>query len=180
MHKNQLDKYMERLQLGNEDAFDIIYEEMHKGVYVLILSVLKEKYSAEDITQNTFVKLRTNISQYKLGTNPVAWILTIAKSLAINEFNRKKRDIPTDFNSLEMQNTCGAYDIDFLLDRQILKTAMTKLTERERTVVLMHAVAGYKHREIAEILELTQSNTLWIYHNSLKKLKVALQEEDYE
>ncbi|MDD7458115.1 MAG: RNA polymerase sigma factor, partial [Clostridia bacterium] len=82
--KAVLNENLIELQQGDEHAFDRVYEMTSKSVYILCFSVLKDSYKAEDIMQNTFIKVRTNVSQYEPNTNPLAWILTIAKSLAIN------------------------------------------------------------------------------------------------
>ena len=165
------------LQQGNESAFDRVYEMTNKSVYILIYSILKDSYKAEDIMQDTYVKIRRNISQYQPNTNSLAWVLTIAKSLAINEYNRAKRDLPTDFSEPTMQKPFIDNNFDRIANRQILEEAFKVLSDRERGIVFFHAVKGVKHKDIAKVYDITLSNTLWIYHNSMKKLKKVLEGE---
>ena len=175
-----LNKNLIELKNGSEDAFDSIYEITNKSVYMLILSILKDKFKAEDIMQDTFMKVRTNIDQYKPNTNGLAWVLTIAKSLAINEYNRNKRDVPTDFSEPTMQKPYIDVNFDRIEYKQILEKAFEVLNERERGIVLLHAVKGIKHKDIAKIYDITLSNALFIYHNSLKKLQKVLEGERNE
>lgn len=175
--KAVLNENLIKLQQGDEHAFDRVYEMTSKSVYILCFSVLKDSYKAEDIMQNTFIKVRTNVSQYEPNTNPLAWILTIAKSLAINEYNRVKRDVPTDFSEPTMQKPYVDKNLEAVENQQILKKAFEVLNERERNIVLLHTMKGMKHNDIAKVYDLTLSNTLWIYHNSLKKLRKALEGE---
>ena len=64
-------------------------------------------------------------------------------------------------------------------DRSLLQSALGRLSDRERQAVLLHAVAGLKHRETAALLRLPLSTVLSLYHRALKKLKVQLEGEEH-
>lgn len=59
-------------------------------------------------------------------------------------------------------------------DRLILRTAMEALSDEERQIVALHALSGFRHREIAEVLELPLATVLSKYHRALKKLRSRL------
>ena len=63
-------------------------------------------------------------------------------------------------------------------DRQVLDAALTALADDERQIVLLHAVTGWKHREIAGLLELPLSTVLSKYRRALLKLKTKLEGGD--
>ena len=63
-------------------------------------------------------------------------------------------------------------------DREVLSAALGVLGEQERQIVLLHAVSGLKHREIAQLMELPLATVLSKYHRGLKKLKKKLEGED--
>ena len=63
-------------------------------------------------------------------------------------------------------------------ERELLQTALAALEEQERRIVVLHAVTGLKHREIAQLLELPLATVLSKYHRALKKLKVRLEGDD--
>ena len=61
-------------------------------------------------------------------------------------------------------------------DRLVLAALMNRLSDREREIVLLHAVSGLKHREIAKVLSLPLSTVLSKYSRAMKKLKTGLAE----
>ena len=64
-------------------------------------------------------------------------------------------------------------------NRIVLKECMQLLNDEERKIVVLHAVTGFKHREIAKLLELPLSTVLSKYNRAIKKLKTALTKGDY-
>ena len=68
-------------------------------------------------------------------------------------------------------------DISTQEARLVLAEYMKRLSDVERQIVVLHAVAGFKHREIAEMLELPLSNVLSKYNRALKKLKTQFGKE---
>lgn len=99
----------------------------------------------------------------------MAWILTIARNLSLmrlREINKSAEvcselaDETSDFSAISDSE-----------NRLILQTAFGILDNSERQIVLLHAVSGMKHREIAALLELPLSTVLSKYTRSLKKLK---------
>ena len=62
-------------------------------------------------------------------------------------------------------------------DRQVLQDALARLGAEERRIILLHAVAGLKHRETAQLLELPLSTVLSKYHRGLKKLRALMKGE---
>ena len=63
-------------------------------------------------------------------------------------------------------------------ERVLLQTALAALEDRERQVVLLHAVTGLKHREIAALLALPLATVLSKYHRALKKMRAYLEGDD--
>ena len=63
-------------------------------------------------------------------------------------------------------------------DRHLLQTALATLSDEERRVILLHAVSGLKHREIAAVLELPLPTVLSKYHRALKKLRAFVKGDD--
>jgi RNA polymerase sigma-70 factor (ECF subfamily) len=64
-------------------------------------------------------------------------------------------------------------------DKLVLETTLEILAEDERQIVLLHAVSGMKHKEIAKNLGIPLSTALSKYHRALKKLKENLKEEEW-
>ena len=175
MTKQELDKLMLRLQRGDESAFEQIYNDTKRGLFAFIMSICRNYQTAQDMMQTANIRLRTTISNYRAGSNAYAWLYTIAKNATINELNRSKRERATE--SFEDDAKYGTYSIDEELSP--VTGAMNKvLGDEEREIVTLHAISGFKHREIAEMTGRPVGSVIWAYNNALAKLKKELQKED--
>lgn len=175
MDKKLLDDYLVKLKTGDESALDSIYHLTKRGVFLLALSIVGNPYTAEDIMQDTYLKIKEKILYYKDGTNGYAWILTIARNLSINYVNKNKRVEVMDTSTSEHEYLNAVTDKNFdKEDMPIFKIAKENLNEFEMQVVILYSVYGYKHREIAEILKKPLGSVLWTYNNSIKKLQKVL------
>jgi len=131
---------------------------------------MKNPADAEDILQETYLKIWANAGKYTAKGTPMAWIMTIAKNLALMKLREKKRhqDLePEEWDmSFHIPDTSGTTE-----DRHLLEAALNILAEEERHIILLHAVSGLKHREIAELLDMALPTVLSKYHRALKKLR---------
>ena len=69
--------------------------------------------------------------------------------------------------------------VDDVSERIVLETAVNKLDENERTILLLHAVSGLKNREIAELLDMPINTVLSKYNRTIKKMQKYLEEEGF-
>lgn len=174
MTKQELDSKMLQLQRGDEQAFEDIYNETKRGLFAFILSICRNYHTAEDMMQTAYIRLRTTIASYKTGANAYAWLYTIAKNATLNELNRQKRVTTVDMQSGDER--LGSYSIDE--EGSPVTAVMNKvLNDTERQIVTLHVMAGFKHREIAEILSKPLGTVIWTYNNALSKMKKALEKE---
>lgn len=161
-----------KIAAGDKDAFRILYEETSKSIYVFLLSITKNKEEAEDLLQETFIRVRLHADQYKDQGKPLAWMFTIARNLALMRLRELSR---TSYQSIEdLPISIDFSMIDHVEDRMVLSHAFQVLDEEECTIVLLHAVNGMKHREIAQSLEKPLSTVLSKYRRSIKKLQQEL------
>lgn len=160
------DTALDAMKRGDESAFEFLYNYAKNAVFYCAFSILKDRYLAEDIMQNTFIKVRQYAYSYQKGTKPLAWITTIARNLSINEHNRRKREVYTDFTDYDTRVSYTISD-----DKLILDAAFKHLKERERQLVIMHVLGGLKHRELAEIFNMPLGTVLFKYNSALKKLR---------
>ena len=179
MDKKLLNDYLVKLKKGDNSAFDSIYHLTKQGVFSLTLSILKNPYSAEDIMQETYLKVKEKILYYNDGTNGYAWILTIARNLCFNYLNRNKKVDVLDTSEHEYLNPVTDKNFE-REDMPIFKIAKNVLTNYELQIVLMYSVYGYKHREIAAALNKPLGSVLWTYNNALKKLKKELKKGEHD
>lgn len=162
-----------RIASGDKQAFTEVYRATDSAVYGLALSILKNRQDAEDIMHDTYIRVLRNAGSYRPEGKPAAWILTITRNLCFNRL-RERRDGP---DSERIQNAADkASDTEKEVENRVyLEAALKCLDEEERQIVLLHAVAGWKHRETAALLDLALSTVLSKYGRALKKMKVALE-----
>ena len=170
MEKKEIDMLMKKVAKGDTVAFERLYINTAKGIFAFAYSYLKNYADAEDVTQEVFLAVKRKAFQYIPGTDARAWIFQIAKNLSRDELRRRKRRAdPLD----------GVSEIEFAVEPRLpLLNQMTNvLDEREREIVILHAIWQYKHREIAEILSLPLGTVTWKYKAALAKLRVFLEDE---
>lgn len=175
MDKRELDKQMLLLQQGDEQAFEVIYNETKRGLFSFILSICKNYHTAEDIMQTTYIRLRSAISSYQAGSNALAWLYTIAKNLTLNELKKEKREVFSNFD--DNDGKFGEYTLDDKISGPVFDLMTKFLTQDERQIVSLYLISGFKHREIAEMLNKPLGTVLWSYRNALSKLKKELEKE---
>ena len=165
---------MRRVADGNKEAFELLYISTQHAVYCMILSIVKNPTIAEDLMQDTYISVRRSIKNYTPQYKPMAWIFTIAKNLAYMELRKRNFSELTDEiledDTRSFDNTTQA------ADRIVLNKALALLGEKERQIVLLHAVAGLKFREIATTVESPLGSVLSTYNRSIKKLQKAVSE----
>ena len=123
------------------------------------------------------MKIYQKAADYTSYDKPMAWIFTIARNFALMKIRDGKKE-----GSLEDDNDLPEQDFSFVEDlseRIILKTTINKLDDNESTILLLHAVAGLKNREIAELLDMSINTVLSKYNRTVRKMQKYLEEEGF-
>lgn len=168
----ELDGQIAAIARGDKSALAALYQDVCSGVYSYALSVLKNRHDAEDILQDTFLEIWRSAKSYKSMGKPMAWVITVARSLCLMKLRERRR-----------YSDASAEDVLVLVpdsgispeDSVLIRTCIEGLQDDEREIVIMHAVSGLRHREIAEILGLPLSTVLSKYQRTIKKLKILLE-----
>ena len=168
----ELEELLLRIAQGEQQALEELYHRTRGAVYALALSFLKNAHDAQDVTQDTFVRVWDGAVQYRSQGSPMAWLLTIARNLARMKLRQGARQ--AELSEEEWEAIPAESPGVTPEDRELLQTALAALEDQERQVVLLHAVTGLKHREIAALLEMPLATVLSKYHRALEKLKNKL------
>jgi len=162
-----------RLAKDDMSALDDLYALTERTMYAYSVSLTRDHQMALDLMQDTYVKILSAAHLYKPMGKPLAWMFTIAKNLHYSNTKKEKRNI-----SMEPEEVADDRRFSYVTDmddRIVLEGVLTLLTQEEREIVMLHAVSGMKHKEIAEGLGLNLSTTLSKYHRALKKLREYLE-----
>ena len=175
-HSSELEQLLRGVAAGDRESLAELYSRTRAAVYGLALSYLKNGQDAQDITQDTFVRVWEKAGQYRPQGKPLSWLLAIARNLALMKLRSAQR---TDLLAEDEWLLVPAQDSPLTAeDRHLLDLAVNALADDERRVVMLHAVAGLKHREIASLLEMPLATVLSKYHRALKKMKQRLKGDE--
>jgi RNA polymerase sigma-70 factor (ECF subfamily) len=171
-----LEALVKLLKQGDETAFPKLYNETYRQLFFVVLPIIRDKSLAEDIIQDTYLKFLEKLSEYQ-AKNVFSYLITIAKNLAINEYNRRKKTVKIDdFNEFSYYDHV---EIKEEMNEAILK-ALAILERDEKDVFLLHVLENLTHKEIAAIMEKPMGTISWLYAKAIKKMKIYLKEEKYE
>ncbi len=173
------DEVIERmlLNLGNEKlsedkriwALEELYNLTRASVYGYALTTVKNPTDAEDILQDTYIQLYKGAKFYKAQGKPMAYIITVAKNLCMMKYRQSQKTV--DVSEEEFVNFVAESRELSTEDKIVLETYLGKLSEEEREIVILFAVADFKHREIAEMLDMPMSTVMSKYNRAIQKLK---------
>ena len=171
--RHELQQLLLHIAGGERDALAALYQRTRSAVYGLALSYLKNAHDAQDLTQDVYVQVWDCAEQYRPTGSPMGWLLAVCRNLCLMRLRREERHAALseeEWDAIPAQE-CGL-DAD---ERTLLQQALAGLGEEERRIVLLHAVTGMKHREIAVLLELPLPTVLSKYHRALKKMRAYLE-----
>ena len=174
MDPHDLEELLRQIALGSQQAFEELYRATDSAIYGYALSLMRNHHEAQDVMMDTYLKIRCAAHLYMPMGKPMAWILTITKNIARTKLRSAGRQIPLD----DLEGTTPSFDRDSE-EAVALEQAMKVLGDQERQILILHAVTGLKHREIAEMLGMPLATVLSKYARSLKKLKKALEEDNF-
>ena len=171
-----LEAHIAAIAAGQKDGLVALYEQTRVAVYGFALSILKNVADAEDVLQETYILIYHAAGRYQAQGKPMAWLCTIARNLCLMRLRERGKTVDLaeeNWQALPSESTDISPE-----DRLLLQNLLQTLDETERQIVMLHALAGFKHREIATFLELPLATVLSKYNRAMKKLKNRLKEAE--
>lgn len=167
-------------------AFESLYKLHSRRIYALCLRMLGNISEAEDLTQEAFLQLFRKIHLFRGESAFSTWLHRMAVNLVLMRLRRKMPpQVPlegiaelSDANAQSFREI-GRDDLalDASIDRVCLERAVAQLPACYRLVFELHDVQGYKHTEIAEMMECAVGTSKAQLHRAHKKLRVLLREK---
>ena len=175
INNDNLDLLILGVAQGNEEKFAELYKQTSTSIYSYALSFVKNRYDAEDIMHDCYIKVYNCAAEYRSQGKPMAWMITITKNLCLQKIKDAKKLDPLDFESLDMESE-GNTSLN-IEDKVLIESCINSLSPEESQILILHVVVGFKHREIAEELNLPISTVLSKYNRAVKKLKNKFAED---
>jgi len=145
-----------------------IYEDHYSMMFPVCMRYANDKEEALDILHEGFIKVFRNISKYKSGTSLKAWIRRIMVNTAIDLYRKKVRK--------RTESLDNAYSVSSLDPDVISEMAAEEIMKalQELSLFNLYIIEGYSHKEVADILKITESTSRSNLVKARKKLKEIL------
>jgi len=170
-----------RLLQRDVSAFEELYDRHSRLVYALVLRILQQATTAEEIVQDVFLQLWRNASQYDRSRGPfVPWLLTLARNRALDQLRLKsERQRRREEQAEELPPVIAIPDFEGALDEKRravrVREVMSSLNPQQKRAIELAYFDGLTHTEIANALnEPLGTVKSWI-RNGLLRLKEGLQ-----
>ena len=161
-------KLLPQIAQGDLHALELLYDRQKTRVYRLVLSMTGDSYLAEDITQETFLRVQEQAHAYRKDISETAWIITIARNMTYDRLRRRRREIvgaeaiPADaFVMLDTDEQSNVMFLDLIKD----------LSQQEKEIICLRILANLPWREIGQITGQSADASRKRYVRALKTLR---------
>ncbi len=162
---------------GDMQGLKAIYEEYGKMIYSSVLRLCGDPHTAEDITSEFFLKLKTSASVYREGLGHKKWLLISARNLTFDILRRQRREIPLSVTDGEeeshpLSEIPDSMDAEGMVtSRMTAEQLLMTLSEDKREVVHLKIYCGLTFSEIADVLKIPAGTAAWRYSQGIKQLR---------
>lgn len=171
-----------RLVKNNDnEAHRELFEAYYKRTYAVVYNILRRRESAEDITQDAFIKAFQNINQLQDGAKFGAWLAVIASNLARNYLKREKKILLTDeLPATEIGSQADDVEAEAIrgLEIERVREAIRSLPPEHYQLVVLQYYYDLKVDEIAAMLKLRPGTVKSRLFRARNKLASLLELED--
>ena len=160
---------------GNVLAQRQLYDLFAGAMFYTCNNMMPNREEAEDMLQESFSKAFATLEKFRFESSFGTWMKRIVVNKCINELKRKKTDLIFT-ESMEDFEEVGDEELPVELNINAVKEAMNLLPEGGKLVFKLYLLEGYNHREIAEILGVSESNSKSQYMRAKNKIKELLKQ----
>jgi RNA polymerase sigma-70 factor (ECF subfamily) len=158
---------------GDEHAFRQLFERWSPAIMGLMCRSVRSRQDAEDLVQQTFLRLHRARHDFDGSRTLRPWLYTIAMNLRADFHRRRGRN--REFVVEKMpEPTDEASDIRRLRDAQAVQVAIEQLSEGSRRVIELHWFEGFTFAEVADILGISRSAAKTRAHRAYQTMRAAL------
>ena len=162
-------------QAGDRAAFARLVDAYWDRLYRWLVQLTRDRHRAEDLTQETFLKVLANLQSFRPGSNFRAWLFRIAHNNFVNTKRADRKttqvlaDDPADPTAADPEAT--AADRESL---QAVAAAVAGLAPEFRSALLLRADEGLSFKEVAAVLHITEETARWRVFKARQRLVAAL------
>jgi len=155
---------VQRARRGDLTAYDELVQRYQERIYATVYHMTSNHEDANDLAQESFIKAFQALKSFKGGSSFYTWLYRIAVNKTINFLKQRKNRIHMSLNDLDFNAEHDPDLVALISDKtprreasltelqEKLNTALMKLSEPHRLVVVLHDVQGLSHEEIAKVM----------------------------
>jgi RNA polymerase sigma-70 factor (ECF subfamily) len=180
---------MLRVKAGDQPAFDYLVQKYRRPLVSFMYRMARNAAVAEDLAQEVFLRVYRSRESYEASAKFTTWLYRIATNLAVNHARDTRHERPEVVVSLDEPDEATGMTMD-LADGEItaeqamlrrerlmgIRRKIEALPERQRLAVVMHKYQQMDYRQIAEVLELSESATKSLLFRAYETLREQLKE----
>jgi RNA polymerase sigma-70 factor (ECF subfamily) len=166
-----------RLQRGDSDALGAIISQYQHRLYRYLLRLTKNPATADDLFQQTWVRVMEKIGRFDAARNFEPWLFSIARNLAMDHFRTQPTE-PLDAKEAAGKTSCASGALHQLLDFErsaMLAACMNGLPAIHREVLTLRFEEGMKLEEIADVAGVPLSTVKSRLHRALEGLRTSVE-----
>lgn len=176
--QNHIDKLcIQQILSGDTERFAQIVDTYKDQIAGVCINMLKDKNLAEEVGQETFIRLFKSLDKYKFQSSLGTYLTRIAINLCLNKLDSIKRR-NNRFRSQETSDLKIAADIPnqqiTMENQQLVEMALAGLKPESRSVVVLRMIEGYNVIETSEILGIAEGTVMSKLNRAMKQMKKTL------
>ncbi|MBU0765234.1 MAG: sigma-70 family RNA polymerase sigma factor [Bacteroidetes bacterium] len=165
----------------DERALNELYKRFASRMFGVCLRYSKDRMEAEDMLHDGFIKVLGNLENFRHEGSFEGWMRRLMVNTAINQYRKRISMGETDFEAANISETEMADDDAIVgLSVQELLELVRNLPDGYRIIFNLHVIEGYKHNEIAEILNISENTSKSQLAKARKYLQMTLKKLQYE
>lgn len=167
-----------RCKTGDIKAQYSLYKCYVTSLYNVVMRIMNNKMDADEIVQDTFITAFNKINDYKGQGAFAGWLKRIAINNSIAVLRKRK----IHFEDIEQVNVASEIpdEIEESMNPEFVHEAIKSLPEKARVVLNLYAMEGYKHKEISQMLSITESTSKTQYKRAKQILLHKLKSKVYD
>jgi len=165
---------------GDRKAQYRLYQLYAKAMLNICMRMMSGREDAEDMLQESFAEAFRRLHTFRFESTFGAWLKRIVVNRCINELRRRKADLRYFEDMHLFEGRKEEEDTETGLSVEKVKSAMKELPNGSRMIFSLYLLEGYDHIEIAEILNISVSNSKSQYMRARQRVKELLTQMNYE
>lgn len=154
----------------DEQAFNNLVHENHQRIYGLFRRMVGSHAEADDLTQETFIKVYQSLPTFRHESSVETWIYRIAINKGLNYLRRMKIRHTLGLELADTATELGEFKID-KSGHNLLRQAITKLPPRQQMVVILRSFQELSFKEIAAVLNMTENAAKVNFSHAVRNLR---------